>query len=726
MKKLFLGLLLLSTTAFGPIAFGALPTRFNDAVVKNQLAVGSTAVASTSAVLDLVSTTKGFNPPRMTTTQRDAISGPTAGLVIYNTTTSALNAYNGSAWVAVGSGTGSGVENMVTNGNAETDTVGWATFADAAANKPVDGTGGSATNLTFSRSTSSPLNGVASFSLVQTNASTVQGKGVSYDYTIDSAYQGRTMSVQFNFNASSTFVASDGKTAPINDGTTTTNAGNSDVEVFMYDVTNSVLLPVSPQVFAANGANNFTFKGTFPTSSNSTSYRFILMVATANANATGWTFKWDNLVIGPQSIIQGVPVIDAASVTMTPSAGFGTTSNGAFWQTRIGDKARFQGQWQNGTVAASAAFVTIPTGLSIDTVKMGGGKRAILGNFKRIRNGASGSDAEIILYFDPANPTQIQFGSTTASGQFETINGSALFGNSDYITFWSEVPITGWSSSTQMSNDASQRVVEAAYYRSSTASNTANTQINFDTLMYDTHGAVTTGASWKFTAPVSGYYDVKCVSSTNNTAYSLRVYKNGSANQVITGVPNTSAFQTFGSSKISLTAGDTIDLRNDTTSNIVGGTPSTGAAIVWISLDQGPTALAVADSIAAKYYVSSSSAPGADTQFNFDTKIYDTVGAVTTGASWKFTAPIAGKYSVRITVDQGSATNGTIKLYKNSTADTVLLSLTGGASGVFFSGSTDISLLAGDFIDTRPGGTSTINGGTAPFLSTISIARIGN
>lgn len=53
-----------------------------------------------SAMLEIVSTTKGFRLPNMTTTQRDAISSPATGLLIYNTSTSAVNLYNG-AWVAI-------------------------------------------------------------------------------------------------------------------------------------------------------------------------------------------------------------------------------------------------------------------------------------------------------------------------------------------------------------------------------------------------------------------------------------------------------------------------------------------------------------------------------------------------------------------------------------------------------------------------------------------------
>ncbi len=54
--------------------------------------------SSSTAELELESTTKGFLPPRMTTTQRDAISSPDTGLVIYNTTTNKLQCYNGTSW----------------------------------------------------------------------------------------------------------------------------------------------------------------------------------------------------------------------------------------------------------------------------------------------------------------------------------------------------------------------------------------------------------------------------------------------------------------------------------------------------------------------------------------------------------------------------------------------------------------------------------------------------
>jgi hypothetical protein len=63
--------------------------------------VGVGGTANTNAILDITSTTKAFMPPRMTTTQRDNISSPAAGMVIYNTSTNVLNFHNGTSWGAV-------------------------------------------------------------------------------------------------------------------------------------------------------------------------------------------------------------------------------------------------------------------------------------------------------------------------------------------------------------------------------------------------------------------------------------------------------------------------------------------------------------------------------------------------------------------------------------------------------------------------------------------------
>jgi hypothetical protein len=61
---------------------------------------GAVGIGTTrpGAILHLESTVSGFLPPRMTGDQRDAISAPPEGLVVYNTETHRLNLYVGDAW----------------------------------------------------------------------------------------------------------------------------------------------------------------------------------------------------------------------------------------------------------------------------------------------------------------------------------------------------------------------------------------------------------------------------------------------------------------------------------------------------------------------------------------------------------------------------------------------------------------------------------------------------
>jgi hypothetical protein len=57
-----------------------------------------------SSILEMRSTNKGMLLPRMTTTERDAISSPAVGLMVYNSSTNKFNFFNGTVWTEFGSG----------------------------------------------------------------------------------------------------------------------------------------------------------------------------------------------------------------------------------------------------------------------------------------------------------------------------------------------------------------------------------------------------------------------------------------------------------------------------------------------------------------------------------------------------------------------------------------------------------------------------------------------
>ena len=81
-----------------------------------ELTVGTNTIHS-SAIMEVSSTSKGFLPPRMTQVERDAISNPEAGLIVWCTncgTNGSLSAYNGTGWANLSLTTSAGTVPTVT------------------------------------------------------------------------------------------------------------------------------------------------------------------------------------------------------------------------------------------------------------------------------------------------------------------------------------------------------------------------------------------------------------------------------------------------------------------------------------------------------------------------------------------------------------------------------------------------------------------------------------
>lgn len=186
--------------------------------------------------------------------------------------------------------------NFIENGFAVEDVAGWAAYDDAAGATPVDGTGGSPTT-TVTRTIASPLIGDASILLTKP-ASNVQGEGISYDFSIDSAYASKDFYITFHFDNS---------------------AGDDVYGVYIYDVTGAALIPIDV-VNLPNGTG--FFDGRF-LATTSTSYRFI--IHTQATDATAETLKIDAVRVSPHDYPETGPVIKKVSTTdatVTPIATF--------------------------------------------------------------------------------------------------------------------------------------------------------------------------------------------------------------------------------------------------------------------------------------------------------------------------------------------------------------------------------------------------------------------
>ena len=668
------------TTVYNTTGTVTLPNATDTLVGKDttDTLTNKTLTAPTIDVISLVESASPSNPPSGTRK------------LFYKTDGKLYSRNNNGDEVVVGSGNASGI-NYIDNPDAETDTTGYIVYADAAGTSPVDGTGGAAT-VTLTRSTSSPLRDIASFLLTK-DASDRQGEGASCDFSIDSADQASVLNISFDYILSSgTFVA----------GTDTTD---SDVTVWIYDVTNAVVIQPAPYRLMSNSTTIPShFTSVFQTASNSTSYRLIFHVASTSASA--YVLKLDNVIVGPQVRMLGSPITDW--VAYTPSfTGFGTPTSIVFYYKRVGDSIKVTGSWISGTNTAVPNLISIPSGLSIDNDKTAGSKQTLAGhgfigvNFTgtAIPSTARGPFA---VSYDSASPTQVYISHNVDRDDtlFTNSNGN-VFTSSALNTINFEVPIAGWSSSVEMSNNTDTRVV-ALQATGDPASATSGNPIIFPTITYDTHGAysVSTG---RYTVPVSGYYHVHGSMSSANAAVGFDLYKNAVAGLRI-GFSDSNGEVTFsGTTKVN--TGDLIDLRP--TATFDGSL--TNYCIERLS---GPASIAATETVAVRYTsnTAQSMANTSATIVNFGNKTFDTHGAVTTGASWKFTAPVSGIY--RVSASIGSNSGGgwvvgelwVVRLYKNNSFQVELCSIisqTTHSTYISVNGTDIINLIAGDTIDLR-------------------------
>jgi hypothetical protein len=81
--------------------FGGQFGRYRHGWLSGQLKVGDATAVNASAKVQIDSTTQGVLFPRMTTTQKNAIASPSAGLMVYDTTLNLMALYNGTTWTTL-------------------------------------------------------------------------------------------------------------------------------------------------------------------------------------------------------------------------------------------------------------------------------------------------------------------------------------------------------------------------------------------------------------------------------------------------------------------------------------------------------------------------------------------------------------------------------------------------------------------------------------------------
>jgi hypothetical protein len=556
--------------------------------------------------------------------------------------------------------------------------------------RPTTATPSAAPASTFSRSTSSPLRGTANGLLTKTAANSC-GDAAVVPFTIDSADEGKVLQVSFDYLPSVNFVPSSGQVS-----------SDSDVEAWIVDTGNSNnRIPLAPMVLTGGSTTKNTYKGTFQTATNSTTYQLVLIIASSNGNA--WTMQVDNVQVGPQVTASGLAG-NSWTAYIPTFTGLGSVSAiSAFWR-RVGDTIEVRGAGTVGTPTATAASVSLPS-VSIDTAKISTATNGqMVGEAMAAQTAATaiyGSNTAFVAFFDGADTSNIYFASASGatSGTLTKMNGNS--GNSpagSRFEFKFSAPIAGWDTNTQMSTETDTRVVAAQIGLTSSVTPAINATIKYDTVLKDSHGSynATTGL---YTVTVPGTYKVTVNAEANGTA-GIYVSKNGTGVVYLMSISN--ALNQSGGATITCVTGDTIGIVTDTSRTF--GAPVSGIYQNYLSIERqsGPAAIAATESVNASYNTGAGpNITGTVAVVPFTTKDYDSHNAYNTSTGL-YTCPVPGKYRVSslITVNMTLGTGSYILsvVYKNG-VNTKRLQLTAGSGNSSFfsaSGSATIQCLAGD------------------------------
>jgi len=667
------------------------------------------------------------------------------------------------------------VESYITTGASGeniTDLSEWSPYADTAGNNPIDALGGSP-NILWNLSSIDPISKTSNFELVK-DAANRQGEGTSIPFTIEKkhltsilqleAYAELKSGIYINTldKARATYsvtgnvctvtmpndftvgtivrnvFTSGGATVLSGDfvltGATDTNfsfalttsntTGNVDVS-YVGDLrisiiqdplgTPEVIEPVGTDIQLAVVGSVVKILATFQTHASIRDYRLAIHVSGSTTNA--FTVGFNDIRIWEQERNYGAIITDPIQYTpSSANSSYTLTSSDVFFH-RKGNACVLEGRFQINTDSSTEFRLLLPNGYSVSNQIT---SKTIVGVLTAYTSAATWKEFHLMAVGGNNYLTVTIWGDKDSSNNPEDnlLANTYSFAGKVFSIFSCSIPIQGWGSNMALSSDAgSGRLIACRVY-----GNTASaTTLTFPSVDYDSHNAYnsTTGI---YTIPNSGFYTFHVYSEYSSTTIrSLYLRKTTESNLTYNWLGrsnyDSSSKSTFDKSMGRwFNSGDQIVIGTDN--------PYTGdGGYLTIVKEESGSQILARDEVVACSFYSSANQSSLTTQINFGAKVYDTHNAVTTGAGWRFTAPKSGKYAVKIKI-VGSA-NINFAIYINGI---LFLPLARSEAGGYASGSRDLTLLKGEYIDVRPNSSSTVTGNvdvTNVDASSIEISSIG-
>jgi ribosomal protein S16 len=407
-------------------------------------------------------------------------------------------------WSNLGGG-GLGVINFIDNPDAESGLEGYVLYQDAAQQIPEDGTGGAPAGITFTKTTNpnEVLYELGSFKISK-DASDRQGMGVSYDFKISKGYRNRTHFVNFIYSTSANFMFGDSYANP------------SDIGVFMYDMDNSKLIPMSTNWIGGGG--NFLASFT-PEDLNAENYRLIFHIATTSA--LDYDMILDTVVVGPNSYVSG-----SVQTTLQPYVptfqGVVVNSTDVHW-CRDGEFLEVIGTFNVTSLNASEFRMSLPQGLTVSSKIP---SLQVLNGSSHIPNtGSLGWCNDPQWTASPGNTYVTIVGPAAVNVLAASGNQvDAIIPSTCRVSF--RVPIQGWDSGMILSSESTNRMV--VFEANPSGASSGNGDATFPNILTDTVNGWDTTTNNRYIIKEPGYYICRGrASGTNNGRVTANITVNG-------------------------------------------------------------------------------------------------------------------------------------------------------------------------------------------------------
>lgn len=609
----------------------------------------------------------------------------------------------------VGSGSGSGAFNYLSNGDFEQgiSTVQWAKATVASGivtGLPTMTSTQGTSSLGLTVETTAPLRNTKSLRITAATA-WAQGDGVALGpaLTVQPEDAGKVLSFSLAYQVVS-------GSANLNFSGT---IASQNLVLAVLDVTNGAWVPVPAGAYGINGTAG-QVSCTFQTSV-AVGQRYQAFLFNAGATTSGaCAVLVDDVQVGPQNIAPDSRTL-ASKFALSTATAVGANAIIPFNSVLFDFAGGFVAGGQFKVPVSGVYEVTISGSLS------------------------TGSNTTLFVWKNGVSDTGVGLWTTaqTATGTtlVSCVAGDLLDARADLsVTVQNNARISVKRVGGPAASVGDARVVamNSLGVPTTTGFNTTATLIKYPAATTDSHAAYN-ASTGLYTVPVSGWYNVSATTDVAGTfainGYAaVFLYKNGSA--LVQGGAVAGGSQ--GSVPTSLqtlvfaNAGDTFGIYLKTSATSASFVADGTLHYLSIQRASGPSVVAASESVNASYYCSTAFAASPTVPVNFDLREWDSHNAVTVSATaWRFTAPVSGTYLVTMT---GQASVSTpVNFYKNGVNYKYMYNVNAGTISSGNAGT--IKLQAGEFFDLRPFTSSTFSGnGTLSQVnsSNISITRTGN